>query len=101
MKNLLLALMFLTFLATTAQADSLVCQYFVGDEYKTLIYTEVKDPKPNQVRVVWAHGRVMFGDRSILQLPNTTECAYIDDRVGEDQVALKYFLEQIGYSGLD
>ncbi len=101
MKKLLLALTFLTFLTTTAQADSLVCQYFVGDEYRTLVYTEVEDPKPNQIRSVWAHGKIIFGDRSTLQLPTTTECAFIDDRVGEDQIALEYFLEQIGHSGLD
>ena len=101
MKNLLLALTFLTFLTTTAQADSLVCQYFVGNEYRTLVYTEVEDPKPNQVRTAWSHGRIMFGDRSVIQLSSTTECVFIDDIVGGDQVALDYFLEQIGYSGLD
>jgi len=44
---------------------------------------------------------VIFGDGSTLQLPSTTECAFIDDRVGEEQTALKYFLEQIGHSGID
>ena len=101
MKKLLLALTFLTFLTTTAQADSLVCQYFVGDEYKTLIYIEVEDPKPNQVRSVWSHGKIVFGDRSYIQLPTATECVFMDDEIGGDQVALNYFLEQIGLSGLD
>ncbi len=101
MKRLLLALTFLTLFATTAQADSLVCQYFIGGEYKTLIYTEVEDAKPNEVKLAYSHGQVIFGNGSIIQLGNDTACVFIKDRIGKEQVALNYFLKQIGLSGLE
>lgn len=101
MKKLLLALTFVTFLITTAQADSLVCQYFVNGEYKTLVYTEVEDPKLNDVKVAYGHKAVIFGNGSTLQFSNDTDCVFIKDRVGKEQVALNHFLEQIGYLGLD
>ena len=101
MKRFLLALTFLTLLSTTAQADSLVCQYFVNGEYKTLVYTEVEDAKPNEVKVAYSHKTVVFGSGSTIQFGNDVDCVFIKDRVGKEQVALDYFLEQIGYSGLD
>lgn len=101
MKRFLLALTVVALFATTAQADSLVCQYFVNGEYKTLVYTEVDDPKPNDVRVAYGHKAVIFGSGSTLQFGNDTDCVFIKDRVGKEQVALNHFLEQIGYSGLD
>ncbi len=101
MKHLLLALTFLILFATTAQADSLVCQYFIGGEYKTLVYTEVEDAKPNEVRTAYGHKAVIFGSGSTLQFGQDTDCVFIKDRVGKEQVALNYFLEQIGLSGLE
>ncbi len=101
MKRLLLALTFLALFATTAQADSLVCQYFIGGEYKTLIYTEVEEPKPNDVKVAYSHKAVIFGNGSTLQFGNDTDCVFIKDRVSKEQVALNHFLEQIGLSGLE
>ncbi len=101
MKRFLLALTFLTLFATIAQADSLVCQYFIGGEYKTLVYTEVEDAKLNEVKVAYGHKAVIFGNGSTLQLGQDTDCVFIKDRVGKEQVALNHFLKQIGLSGLD
>lgn len=100
MKRFLLALTFLALFTTTAQADSLVCQYFINGEYKTLIYIEVKDAKPNEINSVYKHGYIVFGNGSTLQFSDAS-CVFIKDRVGKDQVALNYFLEQIGLGGLD
>ena len=97
MKNFLLALTFLALFSTTAQADSLVCQYFIDEEYKTLVYTEVDDPKPNEVKTAYGHKAVIFGSGSTIQFGNDTDCVFIKDRIGKEQVALKYFLRQIGY----
>ncbi|KKM90774.1 hypothetical protein LCGC14_1235240 [marine sediment metagenome] len=101
MKHFLLALTFLTLSATIAQADSLVCQYFIGGEYKTLVYTEVEDAKPNQIKVAYSHKAVIFGNGSTLQFGQDTDCVFIKDRVGKEQVALNHFLEQIGIGGLE
>lgn len=101
MKRFLLALTFLTLFVTTAQADSLVCQYFINGEYKTLVYTEVNDPKLNEVKTAYAHKSVFFGSGSNIQFGQETDCIFIRDRIGKEQVALNYFLEQIGFLGLD
>lgn len=101
MKNFLLALTLLTLSVTTAQADSLVCQYFIGGEYKTLVYTEVEDAKPNEVMTAYSHKNVVFGNGSTLQFGQDTDCVFIRDRIGGEQIALEHFLEQIGHSGLD
>lgn len=101
MKRFLLALTLLTLFATTAQADSLVCQYFINGEYKTLVYTEVEDAKPNEVRTAYGHKAVIFGNGSQLQMSSQTDCVFIKDRVGKEQVALNHFLKQIGLLDLD
>jgi len=101
MKRFLLALTLLTLSVTAAQADSLVCQYYIGGEYKTLVYTEVEDPKPNEVRTAYGHKAVIFGSGSTIQIDQNTDCVFIKDRVGKEQIALEHFLEQIGHSGLD
>lgn len=101
MKRFLLALTLLTLSVTAAQADSLVCQYFIDGEYKTLVYTEVEDPKPNEVRTAYGHKAVIFGSGSTIQIDQNTDCVFIKDRVGKEQIALNHFLEQIGLGGLE
>ena len=101
MKRFLLALTFLTLSVTTAQADSLVCQYFIDGVYKTLVYTEVDEPKPNEIKAVYSHSYIIFGSGGTLLFGNDTDCVFIKDRVGEEQISLNHFLEQIGLGGLE
>lgn len=77
-----------------AKADSLVCQYYVNGEYKTLVYTEVKEPKLNEIESVWSHGKIIFGDYSSIQM-NSADCIFIKDDRESEQIALNHFLNQI------
>ena len=93
---LILAIM--TTITTVASADSLVCQYFINGEYKTLIYTEVPDAKDNEIETVYRDKRIFFGNSSYIQIyvSDNTDCIFINDNKTSKQVALNYFLNQIG-----
>ncbi len=98
MKTFLLALVLLITFTTTANADSLVCLMIIDYETKTLIYTEIPNPKLHQIKTVYSHNVITFGNGSQIVLKDTAKCAFIREHREGKQIALEYYLKQIGYT---